>query len=106
MLGIDARDGFVCAVADPRISTLHIALQRGGRRVAPRIAARRRKLVDKALDQGPDHLSKREKTELLGDAESLSALHRLVWELPEGPLSRRWGISAGMTSLEGKGATR
>lgn len=101
VLGIDARDGFVCAVADPRISTLHIALQRGGRRVAPRIAARRRKLVEKALDQGPDHLSKREKTELLGDAESLSALHRLVWELPEGSLSRRWGISAGMTSPPG-----
>jgi membrane glycosyltransferase len=96
-LGIPGRQGFVCAAADPRISSLHIALQRGGRRVAPAIAARRRQLVQKALELGPDHLSRREKTELLGDAESLSALHRMIWELPEGSLSRRWGISAGAT---------
>jgi membrane glycosyltransferase len=85
-------DGFIGAVADPRINGLHIAMLRGGRRVAPQIATRRRQLVRRAAEMGPGHLSPREKTELLGDAESLSALHRLVWGLPDGEFSRQWGI--------------
>jgi membrane glycosyltransferase len=93
-LGIENSAGFVRAVVDPKINRLHIALQGHRRRLAPKIAERRRKLVRKAASAGPLDLSEREKTELLIDPTSLSMLHRLVWEGPDEVFFGRWRVSA------------
>jgi len=87
-IGPIKRDGFMGAALDPQICSLHMAIQRGVRRVPPRIAARRHSLVRKALQMGPGTLSIPEKTELLADADSLFRLHRLLWEQPESDLKR------------------
>jgi membrane glycosyltransferase len=92
-LGIDKSEGFLRAVVDPKINRLHIAIQRQQRRVAPKIAARRRQLVQRAVAEGPDGLSDREKKEILIDPTSLSSLHELVWESPEEIFSGRWRVS-------------
>jgi len=92
-LGIDKSEGFLRAVVDPKINRLHLAIQRQQRRVAPQIAARRRQLVQRAVAEGPDGLSDREKKEILIDPTSLSSLHELVWESPEEIFSGRWRVS-------------
>ncbi|MFO7685734.1 MAG: glucans biosynthesis glucosyltransferase MdoH [Desulfobacterales bacterium] len=93
-LGIAKSAGFVRAVVDPKVNRLHLAIQRQQRRVAPKIAARRRQLVQKAASGGPDELSDSEKKELLIDPASLSRLHEQVWESPVEIFSGRWRISA------------
>jgi len=92
-LGIDKSEGFLRAVVDPKINRLHLAIQRQQRRVAPQIAAHRRQLVQRAVAEGPDGLSDREKKEILIDPTSLSSLHELVWESPEEIFSGRWRVS-------------
>jgi membrane glycosyltransferase len=92
-LGIDRSKGFVQAVVDPKINRLHLAIQRQRRRVSPKIAERRRQLVQRALTEGPDELNDLEKKEILIDPTSLSSLHELVWESPEEIFSGRWRVS-------------
>jgi membrane glycosyltransferase len=92
-LGIDRSKGFVQAVVDPKINRLHLAIQRQRRRVSPKIAERRRRLVQRAVAEGPDELSNQEKKEILIDPASLSLLHELVWESPEEIFSGRWRVS-------------
>jgi membrane glycosyltransferase len=92
-LGIDRSKGFVQAVVDPKINRLHLAIQRQRRRVSPKIAERRRRLVQRAVAEGPDELSNQEKKEILIDPNSLSLLHELVWESPEEIFSGRWRVS-------------
>ncbi|MEN8689599.1 MAG: hypothetical protein AB1Z20_05785, partial [Desulfobacterales bacterium] len=92
-LGIDRSKGFVQAVVDPKINRLHLTIQRQRRRVSPKIAERRRQLVQRALTEGPDELNDLEKKEILIDPTSLSSLHELVWESPEEIFSGRWRVS-------------
>lgn len=87
-------EGFVRAVADPSANRLHLALRRGKRSVSATIAKRRKNLVEKALNIGPNALTESEKFEILMDAGSLSSLHRKVWELPQGDLARQWGLAS------------
>ncbi len=74
--------GFARVVLDPGALGLHLALLRGPRRLAPEVAARRDRLLAKALERGPEALSGREKKELLQDPARLAELHRRVWDLP------------------------
>ncbi|MFZ0724177.1 MAG: glucans biosynthesis glucosyltransferase MdoH [Desulfobacterales bacterium] len=92
-LGIEQKEGFIRAVVDPKVNRLHLAIQRAPRRVSPAIAARRRRLVEKAVAAGPFRLSDREKKELLIDPASLAQLHERVWESPEKIFSGRWRVS-------------
>jgi membrane glycosyltransferase len=91
-LGLPAEEGFVRAAVDPATNALHRVLLRGPRRLAPEIAARRDALLDKALQHGPDVLSKREKKELLYDQERMARLHEQIWELPRDLLAERWKV--------------
>jgi membrane glycosyltransferase len=86
--------GFAKAVLDPAVHALHLALlARKPRSRRPDIRQRHRDLMHKALEQGPEHLSPREKKRLLFDAETLQELHLRVWELPEAELRERWRLA-------------
>jgi membrane glycosyltransferase len=84
--------GFVRAVVDPRVHALHLCLAGEKGRLAGNIANRRRRLVEKALSQGPGRLTAGEKRELLYDPECLHELHQRVWEISDPHLEREWGL--------------
>lgn len=86
------RQGFIRAVVIPSVHALHIALTQHRARRSPERAARMEQLAGKALAQGPEALSRKEKAELLGDPAGLHALHDKVWELDDGPLAAAWGL--------------
>ena len=92
-LKLPPEEGFVRAAVDPGTNTLHRVLLRGPRRLAPEIAKRRDALLEKALQQGPDMLTKKEKKELLYDGERMARLHEQIWELPRDILAARWKVS-------------
>lgn len=83
---------FVQAVVDPLVYGLHCAFRRQRRTVSPTIDRRRRRIVLKALTDGPQNLGQAEKMALLSDPACLTDLHKQVWELPGGEAARRWGI--------------
>jgi membrane glycosyltransferase len=87
--------GFARAVADPRVNLLHRSLLRTQRKVSPAIANRRRELQEKALAQGPESLSVREKKELLYDPQCLQELHWRVWEAAGQTPAAQWGLASG-----------
>jgi len=87
-----APPGFVRAVTDPRTHRLHLAQIGQPRRLKPEIRRRRQVLVARALQDGPEALSARDKLELLQDPASLQALHLSVWQLPEEQSARHWGL--------------
>jgi membrane glycosyltransferase len=89
---IDDKKGFVRAVVDPQIHRLHLALARRKWKVTGKIAARRRRIVEKALSQGPGTLTAKEKRELLYDPECLKELHQRVWEISDPALEKKWGL--------------
>jgi membrane glycosyltransferase len=84
--------GFVKAVIDPWVNSLHLSLLRRKRRVSEVIAKRRQRLQDKAFSQGPRGLSIKEKKELLYDPVALFQLHQRVWESPDQAVAQRWGL--------------
>jgi membrane glycosyltransferase len=92
-LKLPPEEGFVRAAVDPGTNALHRVLLRGPRRLDPEIAIRRDALLEKALQQGPDGLSKKEKKELLYDGERMARLHEQIWELPRDILAARWKVS-------------
>jgi membrane glycosyltransferase len=85
-------DGFVRAAVDPYANAIHVALLRRPRSLAPRIAAARDELRERALAQGPDALEPAERRVLLGDAERMRELHRAAWHLEDAEAARRWGL--------------
>jgi len=91
-LPIPREQGFIRAVVDPRVHTLHLCLNRKRGGVTEKIAQRRSLLVEKALSQGPAKLNSAEKRTLLSDPECLHQLHRRVWEISEPALERQWGL--------------
>lgn len=90
--------GFAAAVVDPKTHRLHMAQIGQPRRVNAAIRLRRAELREKALWDGPDSLSDREKRELLMDPESLHQLHLAVWQLPAGEQARRWGLASAVAA--------
>ena len=87
-----AQPGFVRAVVDPRVHQLHLSQIGKPRRVTAGIRQRRQELLDKALQDGPQTLTDRDKRELLGDPASLRALHLAVWQLPAGKPAQQWNL--------------
>jgi membrane glycosyltransferase len=84
--------GFVKAVIDPWINSLHLSLLRRKRKISEPIAKRRQRLQDKAFFQGPRGLSTKEKKELLYDPAALLQLHQRIWESPDQAVAQRWGL--------------
>ena len=83
--------GFSRAVVIPRVFTLHVTLISHKRRNSPQKKERLDNLVYKALRSGPGILTAQEKIAILSDPESLTSLHRGVWQL-DGSSAREWGI--------------
>ncbi|MFO1395655.1 MAG: glucans biosynthesis glucosyltransferase MdoH [Burkholderiales bacterium] len=77
-----ATPGFVDAVVDPRINALVAALAVPRPGLPARVREERRALVERALAEGPDALTAREKSALLADPLALSLLHYRVWTVP------------------------
>jgi len=87
---IPRENGVALAVVDPAACGRRIGLigrpSRTGRADRPA----RQDLVDKAVNLGPDGLTRAEKTALLGDGAALVEVHRRLWLLGEETLRRRW----------------
>jgi membrane glycosyltransferase len=91
-LPTNGQGGFVKAVIDPWVNSLHISLLRRKRKISEAIAKRRQRLQDKAFSQGPRGLSTKEKKELLYDPAALLQLHQRIWESPDQAVAQRWGL--------------
>ncbi|MCX5899799.1 MAG: glucan biosynthesis glucosyltransferase H, partial [Proteobacteria bacterium] len=83
--------GFVRAVSEPIVNALHLKITRS-RKVTSAISARRQEITNKALELGPESLSRNEKRELLADPACIASLHSMVWQLSDANLARKWGI--------------
>jgi membrane glycosyltransferase len=89
---IPPEEGFVRAAVVPAVNTLHRNLLRGPRALSPEIARRRDALLERTLHHGPAALNKKEKKELLYDAERMERLHHGIWEMPLEELEKRWKV--------------
>jgi membrane glycosyltransferase len=89
---LPAAAGFIRAVVDPQVNALHLALLRARKGQPSRLSRHHQALQEKALARGPDRLTDREKTVLLYDPDSMAALHRRVWELPDRARAHIWGF--------------
>ncbi len=83
-------DAFVQVVVDPRFNAIHSALQRNRTGLWPRAAS----LCHKALEQGPQQLSNRERNILLSDRNSMLSLHRAVWSMNDRERLTAWGVES------------
>ena len=90
--GLPPEEGFLRAAVIPAVNTLHRGLLRGPRSLAPEIEQRRDAILSKAMQHGPQALSKKEKKELLYDAQRMKTLHEYIWELPQDVLEERWKV--------------
>lgn len=86
------QQGFVRAVTDPNVNTLHRSLLRKERKLSRGISLRRLAIQEKAMDHGPEGLSAKEKRELLSDPATMLALHQKIWETTDPSVAGRWGI--------------
>jgi membrane glycosyltransferase len=85
-------EGFVRAVIDPAVHRLHGQLLRDKPPPPPAVAAYRRNLCQRALDEGPGGLRPREVLALLWDRDALAWLHREVWSRPSAALPDFWRV--------------
>jgi len=90
--GIPPEEGFLRAAVVPAVNTLHRSLLRCPRTLAPEIEQRRDAILNKAMQHGPQALGKKEKKELLYDAQRMKTLHEHIWELPQDVLEERWKV--------------
>lgn len=90
--GIAPEEGFVRAAVVPGVNALHRKLLRGPRSLSLEIEERRDLILAKAMEQGPNALSKKEKKELLYDAGRMQRLHEHIWDLPQETLEERWKV--------------
>jgi membrane glycosyltransferase len=91
---ISRKKGFLRAVVDPFVHALHTSLQltyRGGRSKPAK--AEFQELLKRALEQGPESLTKEEQIRLLRRPEELKALHYAVWELPDRERAAKWMLT-------------
>lgn len=84
--------GFLRAVVDPVVYSLHTSLILRHRSSSPHVEEVRREIADKALQVGPNGLTKKEKLELLKDPVQLKYLHERVWELEDDEQAVQWGL--------------
>jgi membrane glycosyltransferase len=75
--------GFVDAVVEPVSNAIACAFATPRDRLPSTARDELRRLVRKALEQGPNHLTQQQKNTLIHDPIALSNLHYLVWTAPE-----------------------
>lgn len=83
-------DGLVRVAVDPYANALHRALQRPGGRVGAPIAEERRKLLGRAIAQGPGALSAAERRIVLSDPGLCDQLHEQVWAIADPQQADAW----------------
>jgi membrane glycosyltransferase len=93
----DSDDGFVRAVVEPYTNALHVALSPHKPDGSSARSERLAKLRAEALAGGPASLNRRERADLLADANSMADLHAEVWRLPRSAAAERWGLTAAPT---------
>jgi membrane glycosyltransferase len=86
------KKGFLRAVVDPLVHSLHTSLLLRFRRGAPSRERARDRIVEKALACGPDSLTRKERMALLRAPHHLRELHRKVWRLGDEKAAARWGL--------------
>lgn len=86
-LEIPREQGVALAVVDPLACCRRLGLVC---RAVRQDDASRRALVDKAVREGAQGLTRPEKTALLNDPVALAEAHRAVWRLDEPALRHRW----------------
>ncbi len=84
--------GFARAVTIGRVYALHCSLLGQSRPIIAARAERLSALAARALAEGPQSLSSKEKTALLNDRRSLAFLHREVWRL-DSSRAAGWGLN-------------
>ncbi len=84
-------EGFAKVMTNPRLLILHKALAANKRRFSAEQRERLSSLVEKALANGPDALSSREKLALLNAPQFLDELHHRIWCL-EKKAAIKWGL--------------
>ncbi len=87
---------WIDAVVDPRHNAVMAALAVPRPDLPVRVREERRALVERALAEGPDALSAREKMILLADPIALSLLHFRVWTVPR--VHPAWRVAEGITA--------
>jgi membrane glycosyltransferase len=80
--------GFERAAVEPAVNSLHISLLKANRKLEPAIRLRRRMLMARLIDHGPDALNDKEKIEILSDPALMTELHQSLWAAPEQKLNR------------------
>jgi len=75
--------GFIEAVVDPLANALACASGNVRQSQPPAFRQAAQQLVDEAVRIGPQALSAKQKSALLGDAPALSRLHFQVWASPD-----------------------
>ncbi|WP_367340295.1 glucans biosynthesis glucosyltransferase MdoH [Aminivibrio sp.] len=86
------KKGFLRAVVDPLVHSLHTSLLLRFRRGAPSRERARDRIVEKALACGPDSLTWTERRALLRGPHHGRELHRKVWRLGDEKAAARWGL--------------
>ena len=86
------KKGFLRAVVDPLVHSLHTSLLLRFRRGAPSRERARDRIVEKALACGPGSLTRKERMALLRAPHHLRELHRKVWRLGDEKAAARWGL--------------
>jgi membrane glycosyltransferase len=84
-------DGLVRVAVDPYANALHRATLGRPRHLAATVAAARRVLLERALNDGPAALSAREGRMLLADPSLVDGLHSRVWAMDDRDRVARWG---------------
>jgi membrane glycosyltransferase len=86
--------GFLRVANDSDANAVHVALLRGKRPRSPKARERNRKLLHKALAEGPGSLSRAERSRLLRDADSIVSLHLNVRRIRNSRLINECGSTA------------
>jgi membrane glycosyltransferase len=84
-------DPFVKIVTSPSYNAVHAALQRERIHHDGRLN-RMSKMIQKALENGPESLSMKERNTILLDRKSISDLHWMVWSLNDPIMLKKWNI--------------
>jgi membrane glycosyltransferase len=91
LLPIPQEAGFNRAVVLPKTLSIHLAVSGHHRKSFPSKQERLDAAITKALERGPEALTRLEKKLLLNDREALIRLHKEVWKLDD-EKARAWGI--------------
>ncbi len=87
------KQGFLRAVTDPKVHSLHLSFLRSKFEEDPKVRPCRMEVIAKAVELGPESLTKKERMTLLRDPLALSELHRQVWNLESDTKAAQWGLA-------------